>query len=266
MTKKYETPVFYAALIAGAVLTITGFGAVFHYLPQGAVTGPAVDLAATVDGAPVTSGTVDRLLSAGLDRANAMDRAINQRVAANLAQAQYANEVTQRMAEVTTEVAASVYLSKSLEKASGAITDDALQSRYAAEVKAADFNGYRLRFALYPDQDTASSAMKAMQQGNADALKQLQPLSTDAAGNAGFVGRDGIPYNLGVLVAKLKAGDYLGPTMVRNGVLVMRLESIKEGVRPEFSAVKDALRQRMADEQVVRQIAEARKVSKIELK
>ncbi|GBG14613.1 lipopolysaccharide assembly protein B [Novimethylophilus kurashikiensis] len=221
---------------------------------------------ATVDGEKITDADLQPLLQAGFDKANATDRAINRLIAAHLAKSKYSDDVEAAYNAAKLEVASSVFANKRMAELMKAVTDDDIQQRYNSSIRDADFNGYQLYFAMYATEEDARAGREAAQAGKADALKNYQPVLAGKNGEASFVGRSDIPYNLGVFVAKLKEGEFTAPAVVRNGVIVLQARKIIVNRKPDLAAVKEAFRRSIADERLAKEMADARKAANVVLK
>lgn len=221
---------------------------------------------ATVNGRAILEQDVAGLVAGGMDKAAAVDRIINREIAATQARQAYGAEVRNAVAGVEREIAANVYAREERKKILASITAEELQHRYDTLVKDADFSGYKLVFALFASAEDAQKAVELAKAGNADALKAFQPVAGDKNGEAAFVSRKEVPYNLGVLVAKLKAGEFTTPALVRNGYIVLQAKEIKANEKPSLESVKESLRSAIADERLVQNLAEARKGATVILK
>ncbi len=224
---------------------------------------PAV---AEVNGVALTERDLAPLIANGLDRANAIDRAINRALAAKLGREHYAAETDEAERVAATEAAANVFAARRMAELIKAVTDDEIEQRYAATVKDADFNGYQLYFAFYATEDEAKTGRAAALAGQAAALKDYRPVAEDREGRALFVSRGEVPYSLGVFVAKLKEGEFTEPALVRNGYLVLQARHIKENAKPSLSAMKEVLRRAIADERLTKQLVDYRATAAIALK
>lgn len=258
----------YALLPLAVVLSLSACDRLSEALPaktSAKAAAPRQTLA-TVDGTVITDRDIAPLLAAGLDKANAVDRAINRAVAAHLAKKQYAAELDAMMQAVSAEVGANVFASNKMAELVKQVTDADVEARYKAYVKDADFNGYQLLFALYASEEEARAGRSGAMARSADALKLYQPLAADKDGKPLFVGRGDVPYNLGVFVAKLKEGEFTEPVLVRNGYVVVQVKQVKTNPKPALEALKEPLRKAIADEKMAALLAEARKNAQVSLK
>lgn len=259
----------YALLPLVASLSLSACDRLSEALPSKSSAKAAAALhqaLATVDGTVITDRDIAPLLASGLDRANAIDRAINRVVAAHLAKKQYATELDATMQAVASEVGANVFASSKMAELAKQVTDADIEARYKAYVKDADFNGYQLLFALYPSEDEARAGRAGAMARNADALKLYQSLAADKEGKPLFVGRGDVPYNLGVFIAKLKEGEFTEPVLVRNGYVVVQVKQVKTNPKPALEVLKEPLRKAIADEKMAALLADARKNAQVSLK
>lgn len=226
----------------------------------------ATAVVATVNGRPILEQDVAGLVAGGMDKAAAVDRVVNREIAASLARRDYGTEVHNAVSMVEREIAANVYARQERQKILDSLTEEELQHRYDTLVKDADFSGYKLVFALFASAEDAQKAVELAKAGNADALKAFQPVVADKKGEASFISRKEVPYNLGVMVAKLKAGEFTAPALVRNGYIVLQAKEVKTNEKPSLESLKDSLRSAIADERLVQNLANARNSSKVMVK
>lgn len=226
----------------------------------------SVEPVATVDGLSITERDLAPLLANGLDRVNAVDRAINRVLAAQLGKQAYDAEVQAAVRVAETEIAANTFAVNRMAEFMKAVTDEEIAHRYEASVKDADFNGYQLYFAFFASEAEAKAGRVAAQSGKGDVLKAFVPVAADRDGRALFVSRGEVPYNLGVFVAKLKEGEFTEPALVRNGYIVLQARGIKANPRPELAKVSDMLRRTIADERLAKFLADNRAKATIVIK
>lgn len=224
------------------------------------------EVLATVNGNAITELDIANMVSGGLDKANALDRAINREIAATLGRRDFGAEVKAATAAAEREIAANVYASNRMKALLDGVTEADIKQRYDTLVKDADFNGYKLMFALFVSQEDARGAIEAYKAGKPEAIKAFQPVVAGKNGEAMFVSRNDVPYNLGVFVAKLKEGEFTTPVLVRNGYIVLQAKEIKTNPKPTLEAVKDSLRASIADEKLAKELSEARKAATVALK
>lgn len=221
---------------------------------------------ATVNGNPIVERDVAPLVASGLDKANALDRLINREVAATLGKQSYAKDVDIARRSAERDLAANIYATKKMQELLKEVSDKEVEQRYNTLVKDADFNGYKLTFALFPSDAEAKAAVAAYKAGKAETVALFKPVVTGANGDALFVSRNDVPYNLGVFVAKLKQGEFTEPALVRNGYIVLYAQEIKNNPKPSLESAKESLRAAIADERLAKLLADARKSASVNLK
>lgn len=220
---------------------------------------------ATVNGHDITERDLQPLLASGLDRANAVDRLINRQVAATLGQKEYGKDVSAAIDAAERDIAANIYANLKMKELLSGVTESDIQQRYTAVVKDADFNAYKLTFALFPTPEEANAAKAAYKAGKPEVIALFKPVVADAKGGAMFISRNDVPYNLGVFVAKLKQGEFTEPALVRNGNIVLYAQDVKTNPKPELATVKESLRTAIADERLAKLLSDARKAALVAL-
>lgn len=258
------------AIAVVATLLAIGAGVAFNHSGS-SVAAPAAAPAsdkhrevASVNGQALTDADLTPYLLQGADRAVAIDRAINKALAAELASKEFARDTETAVAAARRDVAAQVYLSKKSEHIAKSLTDKDLQERYDVVVKDADFNAYKVRLGVFASEqealDTRTEAMKGGSDARVD--KKFQVLGA----SGGYIGRGDLPYDLGVVIAKMKSGDYSAPVATRNGILVLHLVDVRKNDRPKFEDIKSQLSASLVQERVNQSLATAREASVIMLK
>lgn len=211
---------------------------------------------AEVNGVILTNADMNPYLLQGVDRAIAVDRAINKALAAELAEKEFRAESQAAMEAARRDVAAGIYLSKKSEQISKTLTDNEIAARYEILVKDADFNAYKVKVAI-----------AATAQESEDLTKKSEERKFQLLGSGdGYVGKGDIPYNLGALVAKMNVGEYSKPIPTRNGFMVFHLIEVKKNEKPKLEEVKDQVRSAITQERVNDALKAAREVAKISLK
>lgn len=221
---------------------------------------------ATVNGNPIVEREVAPLIASGMDKANALDRLINREIAASLGKQSYAKDVDVARRAAERDLAANIYATKKMQELLKEVSDKDVEQRYNTLVKDADFNGYKLTFALFPSEAEAKAATAAYKTGKSEVVAQFKPVVTGANGDALFISRNDVPYNLGVFVAKLKQGEFTEPALVRNGYIVLHAQEIKNNPKPALESAKESLRAAIADERLAKLLADARKSASVNLK
>lgn len=221
---------------------------------------------ATVNGRVLTERQLQPLMMSGLDRANAIDRLINRAVAHGLAVREFDKEAEEAQQAAILETTANLYAVRKSEQLQNALTDDELKKRYDQVVKDADFNSYQINYAVFGDDASAAEARAGAIKGNSDSLKLFKPLAMDGSGKPAMIGRNDVPYGMGVLVGKMAEGEFSEPRVVRTGVIVLQLKKVKTNPKPEFEFLKPALKQAIADERLAEILKDARAKAQVSIK
>ena len=227
----------------------------------GAATGSK--LVATVDGAEITEADLLPFLNAGMDKAVAVDRAINKVVAANSADRLYRQTSRSAMQSARNDILANVFVNERQQEVRKAVTDADVKTFYEQRVKAEDFTLFRLRFFVSVDGKEAQELSDAVGRNEKEAMAKLA-----------FVRKDGdhylhaaeVPYGLGPAIKKLKAGQRLQPLTVREGTLVLYVDDVKESPKPDFPKVQAEIKDLIVAERFNADIKARRAASKIELR
>lgn len=268
-----------AGAIAGVTMLVVGatyFG--FNLLGAAAATASVTDtrkeadkasaatgskVVATVDGADITEADLMPLLNTGMDKAVAVDRAINKVVAANNADRLYKQVARSAMQSARNDILANVFVNERQQEVRKAVTDADLKAFYEERVKTEDFTLFRLRFFVSVDAKEAQDLSEAVGRSDKEAMAKMA-----------FVKKDGdhylrageVPYGLGAAIKKLKAGQRLQPVTVREGTLVLYVDDVKENPKPEFAKVQAEIKDLIVAERFNADIKARRAASKIELR
>lgn len=221
----------------------------------------ATSVIATVNGLPVTEAEVAPIMAQGADRAVAVDRYINKVLAAEAGSREYADEAKVALRAAEREVLAQLYLRRKSEDLARALTDEKLMDYYEKNVKDEEYAQYKLRYYLTQDQNDAVRVKDLADKGDRDALAKFAPVKRGDE----FSSVAEIPYGLGQVVKRAKAGERVGPVMVRDGLLIFSVEEIKAGERPKFETVKEEIRSVLVSRQLNDLLVSARKSASITL-
>ena len=277
--------------IAGAVAGVTVFVAAGAYvgmnlLGTAAATAPAttaaagdarkdmsadagktdsqkVRVVATVDGADITEAELVPFLNAGLDKAVAVDRAINKVVAANSADRLYKQVSKSAMQSAKNEILANVFVTERSQEVRNSVTDADVKSFYQERVKVEDFTTFRLRFFVSVDAREAQEVYDGVGRGEKEAMAKMTYVKKDGDH---YLNAAEVPYGLGAAVKKLKAGERLQPLTIREGALVMYVDDVKANPKPEFAKVQAEIKDLIVAERFNADIKARRAASKIELR
>ena len=219
------------------------------------------DVAATVDGKPIYRAEVSPLITQGMDPAVAVDKVIMMALAADSAEAQYSADSKVALQGVRRAVLANLYVQKKGEELVKSITDNDISTWYEKNVRADDYKMFKLKYYLTQDAADAQSV-----HDNA--------LEHDARGKFAYMQTTGdhfmpitqVPYNMGSLIQQAKAGTLTQPVPVRNGLMLLLVEDVREGARPSLASSKQAVRTILAQQRLNDDMAIKRKTAHIELK
>lgn len=226
---------------------------------------PAANMAvvATVDGVQITEAELLPFLNAGMDKAIAVDRAINKVVAANSADKLYKQVSKSAMQSAKNEILANVFVSERSQEVRNGVTDADLKAFYQERVKVEDFTAFRLRFFVSVDGKEAQEVFDGVGRGEKDAMARLAFVKKDGDH---YMNAAEVPYGLGAAVKKLKAGERLQPLTVREGILVLYVDDVKANPKPEFSKVQAEIKDLIVAERFNADIKARRAAAKIELR
>ncbi|MES2830367.1 MAG: peptidylprolyl isomerase [Pseudomonadota bacterium] len=222
-----------------------------------------IKVVATVDGAEITEAELLPFLNAGMDKAVAVDRAINKVVAANNADKLYKQVSKSAMQSAKNDILANVFVNERSQEVRKSVTDGDVKAFYDERVKVEDFTSFRLRFFVSVDPKEAQAVYDGVGRGEKEAMAQLT-----------FVKKDGdhyltageVPYGLGAAVKKLKAGERLQPVTIREGILVLYVDDVKANPKPDFAKVQAEIKDLIVAERFNADIKARRAAAKIELR
>jgi hypothetical protein len=220
-------------------------------------------IVAVVDGAEISEAELQPFLNAGLDKAVAVDRAINKVVAANTADKLYRAAAKTAMQSARNEVLASVYINQRSIEVRNGVSDKDIKSFYDTRVKGEDFTTFKLKFFVSVDAKEAQDVFDGVGRGEKEALAKLAWVRKD--GEHYLTAAD-VPYGLGVAVKKLKAGQRLQPVTVREGALVLYVDDIKVNPKPELTKVEAEIKDLLVAERFNEDMKARRAAAKIELR
>ena len=218
---------------------------------------------ASVDGADITESELLPFLNAGLDKAVAIDRAINKVVAANTADRLYKSVAKTAMQSAKNDILANVYVNERSTEVRNAVTDADIKQFYQERVKVEDFTTMRLRFFVSVDGKEAQEVYDGVGRGDKEAMAKLTFVKKDGDH---FMNAAEVPYGLGAAVKKLKAGERLQPVTIREGALVMYVDEVKANPKPELTKVQAEIKDLIVAERFNADIKARRAASKIELR
>ena len=218
---------------------------------------------ASVDGSDITEVELLPFLNAGLDKAVAIDRAINKVVSANTADRLYKNVSKTAMQSAKNDILANVYVNERSTEVRNAVTEADIKQFYAERVKDEDFTTMRLRFFVSVDGKEAQEVYDGVGRGDKEAMAKLTFVKKDGDH---FMNAAEVPYGLGAAVKKLKAGERLQPVTIREGALVMYVDEVKANPKPELTKVQAEIKDLLVAERFNADLKARRAASKIELR
>jgi hypothetical protein len=228
---------------------------------------PPVDglrVLAEVNGKSITAEEVAPALQSGLDRAVAVDRYVTRLLAAEAASEMYPDAAKAAKAAAEREVLANLYLNRRGAELLQAVTDADIAKFYKEQVRDADYAAYKLNYYLTQDDIDAATMERNIGANDAEAKAKFVPVSREGDG---FIPLANTPYGLGQLVASAKAGDYLRAVRVRDGFLILHIEQVRAGKKPEQTAeVKDQIRSLIAQRRLSDELLERREKAQVKLK
>lgn len=222
-----------------------------------------VKVVASVDGAEITEAELLPFLNAGLDKAIAIDRAINKVVAANTADKLYKTVSKSAMQSAKNDILANVYVNERSTEVRNAVTEADIKQFYQERVKVEDFTTMRLRFFVSVDPKEAQEVYDGVGRGDKEAMAKLTFVKKDGDH---FMNAAEVPYGLGGALKKLKAGERLQPLTIREGALVMYVDDVKANPKPELTKVQAEIKDLIVAERFNADIKARRAASKIELR
>lgn len=219
---------------------------------------------AEVNGKTITAEEVLPATINGLDRAVAVDRYVTRLLAAEAANEMYPDAAKAAKAAAEREVLANLYINRRSSELLQAVTDAEINQFYKEQVKDSDYASYKLNYYLTQDDIDAATMERNIAANDAEAKAKFQPVSREGDG---FLPLASTPYGLGQLVASAKAGDYLRAVRVRDGFLILHIEQVRSGKKPEQTQeVKDEIRRLIAQRRLSDELLSRREKAQIKLK
>jgi len=229
----------------------------------GAASTPNIKVVATVDGSEITEAELMPFLNAGMDRAVAVDRAINKVVAANNADKLYKQVSKSAMQSAKNDILANVFVNERAQEVRKGVTDGDVKAFYDERVKPEDFTTFKLRFFVSVDPKEAQAVYDGVGRNEKDAMAQLTFVKKDGDH---YLNANEVPYGLGAAVKRLKAGERLQPVTIREGSLVLYVDDVKANPKPELAKVQAEIKDLIVTERFNADIKARRAAAKIELR
>jgi hypothetical protein len=255
-----------AIFVAGAALSVGGIAAARWANPAVKAPAPAAapaSIVAVVNGEPITELDIAGALLGGVDRANAVNGHVNKALAAQMATKQFAADAEVVARAAVREALAQLYSDKRAQAVRAALTDAEIKAFYEANVKPEIFAGYKVSALVTQDPKEADEIAAALLRGKAkEHDARFRPL---VAGD-GYALLGNLPAGLGPVVRELKAGGYSRPLMTREGILILRLDDIRQNPPPDLAAMTPRIKEALTVQKVNAELAKARQHARIELK
>lgn len=217
---------------------------------------------ATINGMKITEMELGGLLQSGVDRAIVIDRYINKVVAAERGREMYVDEAKAAMRAAEREVLATLYTTKRLEELRKAVTEQEITAYYDTNVLDQNFQQWKVSYYLSNNQADIQDTLSKLKKGEKDALEQLKPLVDQGDG---YAVAQALPYNLGRVVSRMKKGEISEVLNLRNGLLVLKIEDMKQLKKPTRDELKQDIVQALALEKFNSELEQARRQAKVEL-
>jgi hypothetical protein len=219
---------------------------------------------AEVNGKAITAEEIAPATVNGLDRAVAVDRYVTRLLAAEAANELYPEAAKAAKAAAEREVLANLYLQRRRAELLQAVTDQDIDRFYKEQVKDADYASYKLNYYLTQDDIDAATMERSIAANDAQAKAKFKPVPAEGDG---FIPLANTPYGLGQLVASAKAGDYLRAVRVRDGFLILHIEQVRAGKKPEKTKqIKEEIRGLIAQRRFNDELLERREKAQVKLK
>jgi peptidyl-prolyl cis-trans isomerase C len=256
---------------AVAVLVTGSAGAAYSITSRDQAASPSpatVAGLAIVNGRVVTESSLLPMLQNGLDRTNALDRRITLEVVSQTAEKAYAAEAKAALDAARGDILFQLYAAKRTAAIRSSITERDIAEVYETKISAEDARQLKVRVYVTSDAREAQAAFEAV------SARRSSPEGREALNKFSYIKKDGdhfvaapeIPYNLGLMMKKMKAGDVLPPTVIREGVLIALVEDIKDLPKPSLEKVREDIRTYLVSDRLSQEIQSLRKEAKIELK
>ena len=217
---------------------------------------------ATINGMKITEMEVSGLMQSGIDRAIVIDRYINKVVAAERGKEMYAEEATAALRAAEREVLSTLYTTRRMQALRSAVSDEEVKAYYDANVLDQNFQQWKVSYYLSNDENDVQQTLGKLKSGDKQALEQLKPLVEQGDGYANAAN---LPYNLGRVVLKMKKGEFSEVLRLRNGLLVLKVDDMKQLQKPTLEQLKEEIVQAIALEKFNTELEDARRKAKVEL-
>ena len=211
---------------------------------------------ATINGMKITEMELGGLLQSGVDRAIVIDRYINKVVAAERGREMYVDEAKAALRAAEREVLATLYTTKRLDELRKAVTEQEITAYYDTNVLDQNFQQWKVSYYLSNNPADIQDTLVKLKKGEKEALEQLKPLIEQGDG---YAVAQALPYNLGRVVSRMKKGEFSEVLNLRNGLLVLKIEDMKQLKKPTRDELKQDIVQALALEKFNSELEQARR-------
>lgn len=228
---------------------------------QSADTG-VTKVVATVGDLPIVELDLAQPLMQGVDRAVALDRVIKAQIAADAAVNSYPDQASEVSRAASRMALSQLYVTRRGSELVKQIKPDELKAAYDKFVPASDHMEYR--FDLYTTQDPREAEGLAQQIAAGQVAVVAEKFKPANEGR--FVKTGELPYGLPQVLARMKAGDFSRPLVLRTGVVMLKLHEVRQGRRPEMKDVEAQLKDLLVAQKLDVEMEKMREQTRIVMK
>jgi hypothetical protein len=174
----------------------------------------------------------------------------------------YVEEAKAALRAAEREVLATLYTTKRLDELRKAVTEQEITAYYDTNVLDQNFQQWKVSYYLSNNQADIQDTLARLKKGEKEALDQLKPLVEQGDG---YAVAQALPYNLGRVVSRMKKGEFSEVLNLRNGLLVLKIEDMKQLKKPTRDELKQDIVQALALEKFNSELEQARRQAKVEL-
>lgn len=226
------------------------------------------EVVAVVDGQTITYADIRPLVEAGIDRAIAVDRTLNKVLVANAAKTLFPQEAKVAIQTAEWDLLSALFLRLKREQIQSMISEASINDFYEKNITPQQFDTYKIKYYLTRDRTDADQVRALLLAGDKGALDKLEYFNKDTP----YISLAMMPYNLGKVVKEgynpdTKGSVVLGPIMIRDGFVIVMVESYKPGNRPELTTeLKARIREQLIENGLSVVLTELRASAKINIK
>jgi hypothetical protein len=253
-------------VVVGAALSLGGIAAARWAHSSTKAPPPAAtpaSVVAMVNGEPITELDIAGAMVSGVDRANAVNGHVNKALAAQMASRQFPADAEMVTRAAVREALAQLYSDKRAQAVRAQLTDAEVKAFYEANVKPEMFAGYKASVLVTQDPKEADEIAAAIAHGR---TKEFDARFRPIVAGDGYALLANLPAGLGGVVRDLKAGGYSRPLLTREGVLILRLDDIRNNPKPDLAAMTPRIKEVLTVQKVNAELETARRHARIELK